>query len=216
MTDVGNGRWGLWSARKLARPRGVHEAPSAEIVLVPLLPPAISRVHREPYVPHLYTPTLLSDTLVRVCKLTQSHCFLGESQKAFNLLSKRLKPLEHYQPIPYDFYNLAYLTSAGTVHDAPGLRDWSGEALEREKLVTTWRELIKHLEVDGEGSGPGAGGGGGGRGGEGGMRQQVDAGRLEELLKQAGAWQIQRARQRGTGPWTITRYVSLPLWFFSS
>lgn len=156
---------------------------------------------------------------------------VGESQKAFNLLSKRLKPLEHYQPIPYDFYNLAYLTSAGTVHDAPGLRDWSGEALERERLVGTWRELMKHVPGDetsvkddsGIGSGSGATGTGAGAGGIGAGAGAVDGvgvsgeksrgwvgkGRLEELLKQAGAWQVQQARQRGTGPWTLRRWVRL-------
>lgn len=66
----------------------------------------------------------------------------GESQKAFNLLQKRLKPLEHYQPVPKDFYELAYLTSASTVHDAPSFRDWEGAGPEREKLVHVWRELI--------------------------------------------------------------------------
>jgi hypothetical protein len=69
--------------------------------------------------------------------------YTGESQKAFNLLQKRLKPLEHYQPVPYDFYNLAYLTSASTVHDAPGFRDWAGAAPERERLIGMWRELTE-------------------------------------------------------------------------
>jgi COMPASS component SWD3 len=119
----------------------------------------------------------------------------GESQKAFNLLSKRLKPLEHYQPIPYDFYNLAYLTSAGTVHDAPGLKDWSGEALEREKLVGTWREMMKSTDTDSTSTEQGHGRG----------RRNVKPGRLVELLKQAGAWQVQRARRRGSGPWTFDR-----------
>jgi hypothetical protein len=119
----------------------------------------------------------------------------GESQKAFNLLSKRLKPLEHYQPIPYDFYNLAYLTSAGTVHDAPGLKDWSGEALEREKLVGTWREMMKSVDMD-TGTDTNT---------EQKTRRNVKAGRLVELLKQAGAWQVQRARRRGSGPWTFDR-----------
>lgn len=116
---------------------------------------------------------------------------LGESQKAFNTLSKRLKPLEHYQPIPYDFYNLAYLTSAGSVHDAPGLKEWSGEALEREKLVGMWREMMRSVVAEGDST----------------MERIGDVrrgkGRLEELLRQAGAWQVMRARQRGDGPWTI-------------
>jgi hypothetical protein len=28
-------------------------------------------------------------------------------------------------------------------------------------------------------------------------------GRLEKLLRQAGAWQVMRARRRGDGPWTL-------------
>jgi len=122
---------------------------------------------------------------------------LGESQKAFNLLSKRLKPLEHYQPIPYDFYNLAYLTSAGTVHDAPGLKDWSGEALEREKLVGTWREMMKSTDTGSTSTEQSHGRG----------KRNVKPGRLVELLKQAGAWQVQRARRRGSGPWTLDRWA---------
>lgn len=82
------------------------------------------------------------------------------------------------------------------MHDAPGLRDWSGEALEREKLVSTWRELVKQVDgdvthEDGE-AGPS-------------RQRHVGAGRLEELFRQAGAWQVERARQRGAGPWTISR-----------
>jgi hypothetical protein len=117
----------------------------------------------------------------------------GESQKAFNVLSKRLKPLEHYQPIPYDFYNLAYLTSAGSVHDAPGLKEWSGEALEREKLVGIWREMMKSVVSESGSSHGGAEG------------RRVREGRLLELLRQAGAWQVGKARMRGDGPWTLQR-----------
>lgn len=67
---------------------------------------------------------------------------IGESQKAFNLLQKRLKALEHYQPVPYDFYSLSYLTSASTVHDAPTFRDWAGVGPERDRLVGVWKELM--------------------------------------------------------------------------
>lgn len=45
--------------------------------------------------------------------------------------------------MPYDFYNLCYLTSAGTVHDAPGMRDWGGFGPERERLVGKWREIME-------------------------------------------------------------------------
>ncbi|WWC69280.1 uncharacterized protein I206_103218 [Kwoniella pini CBS 10737] len=95
-----------------------------------------------------------------------------ESQKGFNLLSKRLKPLEHYQPVPYDFYSLSYLTSASTVHDAPTFRDWAGVGPERERLVGMWRELM------------------GSEKGVGQERPFVPPNRLKTLLKQAAAWQI--------------------------
>lgn len=127
----------------------------------------------------------------------------GESQKAFNLLQKRLKPLEHYQPVPKDFYELAYLTSASTVHDAPSFRDWEGAGLEREKLVHVWRELVSRGNAShGKHLGP--------RPVElwcswaGGRRKQPPPDRLVTLLKQAAAYQVLAARSRSSGsPWTI-------------
>ncbi|KAL7424024.1 hypothetical protein Q5752_001609 [Cryptotrichosporon argae] len=99
-----------------------------------------------------------------------------KTQAAFELLQHRLKPLEHYQPVPYDFYTLSYLLSASTVHDSPGLRHWEGAGPEREKLVARWRELMD------------------------GRRR----GRLVTLLRQAAAWQVQNSRHRSSGPWTVT------------
>lgn len=116
----------------------------------------------------------------------------GESQKAFNLLQKRLKPLEHYQPVPHDFYNLCYLTSAGTVHDAPGLKDWRGVGPERENLVSTWRALTDAGPVGDAGVA---------------ARERLPAGRLVVLMKQAAAWQVGAARHRGAKPWTIKSCV---------
>ncbi|WVR05318.1 hypothetical protein IAU60_002332 [Kwoniella sp. DSM 27419] len=97
-----------------------------------------------------------------------------ESQKAFNLLQKRLKPLEHYQPVPYDFYSLSYLTSASTVHDAPTFRDWAGVGPERERLVATWKELMGSERDAGSGD------------------KFVPPDRLRTLLRQAAAWQVGR------------------------
>ncbi|WRT67301.1 uncharacterized protein IL334_004269 [Kwoniella shivajii] len=104
-----------------------------------------------------------------------------ESQKAFNLLSKRLKPLEHYQPVPYDFYSLSYLTSASTVHDAPTFRDWAGVGPERERLVGVWRELMgSERDQDHE-------------------KRYVPPNRLKMLLKQAAAWQINQVGYTNNG-----------------
>ncbi|WVO20858.1 uncharacterized protein IAS62_002158 [Cryptococcus decagattii] len=102
-----------------------------------------------------------------------------ESQKAFNLLQKRLKALEHYQPVPYDFYSLSYLTSASTVHDAPTFRDWAGMGPERDRLVGVWKELM-----DAE------------RGGGVDERRYIPPDRLRTLLKQAAAWQVGRVGRK--------------------
>ena len=109
------------------------------------------------------------------------------------MLQKRLKPLEHYQPIPYDFFNLCYLTSAGTVHDAPGLKDWAGTGPEREKLVSMWRELTDAWS-----------------GGDDVVqqRERVPRGRLLALMNQAAAWQVGNAPRRGLRPWTVKSWVS--------
>ncbi|OCF36464.1 WD-repeat protein [Kwoniella heveanensis BCC8398] len=101
-----------------------------------------------------------------------------ESQKAFNLLQKRLKPLEHYQPVPYDFYSLSYLTSASTVHDAPTFRDWAGVGPERERLTGTWRELMGSERGDGRND------------------RYVPPDRLKTLLRQAAAWQVSQIDQQ--------------------
>ncbi|ORY24960.1 WD40-repeat-containing domain protein [Naematelia encephala] len=116
-----------------------------------------------------------------------------ESQKAFNLLQKRLKPLEHYQPYPYDFYALSYLTSASTVHDAPSFRDWGGVGVERERLVAVWREIM-------DGAGSIDGGSTDGR-----EKRYVPPNRLVELFKQAVAWQVGHhgVRTGETNAWTV-------------
>ena len=123
---------------------------------------------------------------------------LGESQKAFNLLQKRLKPLEHYQPIPHDFYNLCYLTSAGTVHDAPGMKDWGGVIPEREKLVGMWMELTEGGLVSDPLGGRDV------KGKMGGMGQ----GRLLTLMRQAVAWQVGNTKRRGERPWSVKSLVA--------
>lgn len=115
-----------------------------------------------------------------------------ESQKAFNLLQKRLKPLEHYQPVPYDFYSLSYLTSASTVHDAPGLRDWAGTGPERERLASMWRELTDNARINANAI----------TGQQ--ERRPVPQDRLVTLLRQAAAWQVGLARPRGSGPYPLS------------
>ncbi|KAL1411072.1 hypothetical protein Q8F55_002019 [Vanrija albida] len=118
-----------------------------------------------------------------------------ESQKAFNLLQKRLKPLEHYQPVPYDFYSLAYLCSASTVHDAPGFRDWAGPGPERERLVAMWRELTDAESKSADSTEPAT-------------TPPVPRDRLVTLLRQAAAWQIQASGDRSRGQWGVTSLLS--------
>jgi COMPASS component SWD3 len=69
--------------------------------------------------------------------------------------------------------------------------------LEREKLVGMWREMMKSVTVTAVENNS-AGNSEGERGSK---------GRLVELLKQAGAWQVMNARRRGDGPWTLNRSV---------
>ena len=67
---------------------------------------------------------------------------------------------------------------------------------ERDGLVRKWRELIdadrsRHelgLKED---------------------EKQVQPGRLMELFRQAGAWQVNNSRRSGQGPWKIASYVPL-------
>lgn len=99
--------------------------------------------------------------------------------------------MEHYQPVPYDFYSLAYLTSASTVHDAPGLRDWAGAGPEREKLVAMWRELTDGAQRGAAAFGDSA------------ASSRVPKDRLLNLIKQAAAWQVTAASPKATGPINI-------------
>lgn len=63
-----------------------------------------------------------------------------------------------------------------------------------------WREMMKSVVAEGDGSNASDNGRrGNGKG----------KGRLEELFRQAGAWQILKSRRRGDGPWTLHRLASL-------
>lgn len=81
------------------------------------------------------------------------------------------------------------------MHDAPGLKEWSGEALEREKLVGMWREMMKSVVAEGDNANTES------------SSVRRGKGRLEELFRQAGAWQVMKSRGRGDGPWTLHRSV---------
>jgi hypothetical protein len=81
------------------------------------------------------------------------------------------------------------------VHDVPSFKDWAGVEPEREKLVGMWRDLVdaEHLRPAGSGATSATPGGAG----------KIEQGRLVQLLKQAGAWQVQQCTRRGRGPWRV-------------
>lgn len=74
-----------------------------------------------------------------------------ELQKAFTLLNKRLKPLEHFQPTPNEFKDLCYLLSAKSVHDAPSFKNWEGVTAARERLVESFGKMVEGEREESEG-----------------------------------------------------------------
>lgn len=83
------------------------------------------------------------------------------------------------------------------MHDVPSFKDWASVEPEREKLVGMWRDLVEaeHLR-------PSTGGLNAASGSMD-LKGRVGEGRLVELLRQAGAWQVQQCSRRGRGPWRV-------------
>ncbi|KAF6002752.1 hypothetical protein F1559_002846 [Cyanidiococcus yangmingshanensis] len=114
-----------------------------------------------------------------------------ETEKAYAVLMKRLKPLEGHAPRgPAEFRDLCYLLTCKSVHEAhsaaiPLSLDWGGSQAGRELLAEQLTRLLD-VEQDAEllfGS-PEAGS----------QRRQVPPRRLERLLQQAFAYQVEFAR----------------------
>lgn len=84
-----------------------------------------------------------------------------EYQKAFALLTKRLKPLESYRFRMDEFRDLCYLLTCKSVTDACSFRDWNGVAAYRERLVDQFAHLLTVDPADEEEGAGGPGGGGG-------------------------------------------------------
>lgn len=98
-------------------------------------------------------------------------------QKAFTLLSKRLKPLELQAAPQGEFRDLCYLLTCRSVQEAPAFKQWEGIAASREKLV---EHLAGMLELGSDTlTGP---------------LQQVPPQRLIQLLGQAVCYQIEGSR----------------------
>ncbi|KAI9168631.1 hypothetical protein H9P43_008004 [Blastocladiella emersonii ATCC 22665] len=97
-----------------------------------------------------------------------------EVHKAFSLLNKRLKPLEHFQTTADEFRDLCYLLTAKSVHDAACFRNWEGIGPGRERLAEQLQAMVDLEGIDRE--------------------VFVPPNRLINLLKQAVAYQVEYAR----------------------
>jgi hypothetical protein len=72
-----------------------------------------------------------------------------ESQKAFTLLSRRLKPLEGMQRSQAEFRDLCYLLTCKSIQDVPSCRDWEGIVSARAQLVEQFRDIFESESGDG-------------------------------------------------------------------
>ncbi|ORY89421.1 WD40-repeat-containing domain protein [Leucosporidium creatinivorum] len=106
------------------------------------------------------------------------HIEYRELQKAFTLLNKRLKPLEHFQPTPNEFKDLCYLLSAKSVHDAPSFKNWEGVTAARERLVEAFGKMVEGEREERE------------------ENVFVPPNRLVTMLEQAVSYQIELSRYR--------------------
>ncbi|XP_024385842.1 uncharacterized protein [Physcomitrium patens] len=100
-----------------------------------------------------------------------------EYQKAFALLTKRLKPLEQMGSLHNEFKDLCYLLTCKSIQDAPFFKTWEGVASSREKLVEQFSSM---LEIENNDFAV--------------VRHEVQPQRLLHLLKQAVRYQIEFSR----------------------
>ena len=116
-----------------------------------------------------------------------------EYQKAFQLLSRRLKPLENMGATQQEFKDLCYLLTCKSIMDVPSCRDWEGVMSNREKLIDQFHSVLFEFEGDNL---PDARG----------LAAPVPPNRLTTLLSQAAEHQIARNRYH---PNTTPRIISL-------
>ncbi|CAK9879892.1 unnamed protein product [Sphagnum jensenii] len=100
-----------------------------------------------------------------------------EHQKAFVLLTKRLKPLEQMGSLHNEFKDLCYLLTCKCIQDAPFFKNWEGVASSREKLVEQFSSM---MEIENNDLAV--------------TRQEVQPQRLLHLLKQAVRYQVEFSR----------------------
>jgi COMPASS component SWD3 len=116
-----------------------------------------------------------------------------EYQKAFQLLSRRLKPLENMGTTQQEFKDLCYLLTCKSIMDVPSCRDWEGVMSSREKLIDQFHAVL--FEFEGENL-PDARG----------LVAPVPPNRLTSLLSQAVEHQIANNHYH---PKTTPRIISL-------
>eukprot|EP00004_Rigifila_ramosa_P020461 TRINITY_DN5305_c0_g1_i1.p1 TRINITY_DN5305_c0_g1~~TRINITY_DN5305_c0_g1_i1.p1 ORF type:complete len:658 (+),score=115.67 TRINITY_DN5305_c0_g1_i1:278-1975(+) len=133
------------------------------------------------------TEKLLSRTLFRNEKQLQ-YCIYQqqffeliekhEFQRAFNLLTKRLKPLEAHQTQPREFSDMCYMLTCRSVQDSPSFRLWDGDIVAaRERLVERFDRLLDPDRLESFSS-----------------TKPVPPNRLLHLLRQSALFQVQQAR----------------------
>lgn len=101
----------------------------------------------------------------------------GDMHKAFDLLTRRLKPLESLSKTDTEFRDLCYLLSARDLRDVPvHISGWKGTQHGREQLAEELQSLMDFEEIVRDG------------------RSYVPPNRLMTLMRQAVAYQIGSSR----------------------
>eukprot|EP00899_Mesostigma_viride_P000063 jgi/Mesvir1/10057/Mv12126-RA.1 len=100
-----------------------------------------------------------------------------EYEKAFTLLTKRLKPLEGREAATSEVRDMCYLLTCKSTHEVASFKNWEGVHASREKLL----EQLSHL-LDSEGAETTV------------MAREMQNDRLIHLLRQAVLYQIEHSR----------------------
>ncbi|PVU86082.1 hypothetical protein BB560_006816, partial [Smittium megazygosporum] len=111
----------------------------------------------------------------------------GEFQKAFSLLTKKIKPLERHENFTGEFRDLCYLLTAKSVQDAPSFKGWDGVVSARQKLADDLQSVLELEMGDWQSD-----------------NSHIPKNRLLELFYQAVAYQIETNRYQSGKNRTIT------------
>lgn len=99
-----------------------------------------------------------------------------ELQKAFTLLTRKLKPLEHFETIPNEFRDLCYLLTSKSINEVASFKNWEGVVPSREKLAEQLQNMMQLDTLSDQGI------------------AHVPPKRLLHLLQQAVAYQVEANR----------------------